>query len=202
MRLLLWGILVAVLLAVVAAAFWKLALAPPEPADQPPPVVGELPAFTLEDRRGESFERQDLAGRPWVVDFIFTRCTASCPMITARMARLDRRLPADVGLLSLTVDPEHDTPEVLAAYAERHGASERWRFLTGPPETLSDLVRHGFRLGVDPATAQSAPGGEAILHSTRFVLVDGEGRVRGYYDALSGDEVARLRRDLAALRSP
>ena len=92
---------------------------------EPPPVLGEVPDFTLVNRDGQAVRRADLAGAPWIADFIFTRCGASCPMMSLRMAKLERELPRDLGVrfVSFSVDPEYDTPEVLQEYAESFGAN-------------------------------------------------------------------------------
>jgi protein SCO1/2 len=119
--------------------------------------------------------------------------------MSAAMARLDRRLPRDgVRLVSVSIDPEHDTPEVLAEYAGNYGASERWRFLTGEPEVVRMLAVEGFKLGVAEVEGEADPG-LALVHSDRFVLVDAEGRIRGYYDPFEPESIARLERDVAAL---
>jgi cytochrome oxidase Cu insertion factor (SCO1/SenC/PrrC family) len=166
----------------------------------PPPVLGEVPGFSLTNRDGRTVTLADLAGRPWVADFIFTRCPASCPMMTARMARLGRELPEGAArLVSFTVDPAHDTPEALARYAAAFEGPADWLFLTGGAEELHRLSREGFKLAVDPAPPPDMAGAEPILHSTRFVLVDGEARIRGYYDAFDEESMKALERDLAAL---
>ncbi len=200
-RGLLWGVLVAALLAVAGATLvQRLQSAPPLP------VYGEVPDFRLTNRDGRAVTRADLAGAPWIADFVFTRCPASCPLMTARLARFERELPRDLGvrLVSISVDPEHDTPQVLQAYAERHGAPPRWLFLTGPRESIFRLSQDGFKLGVgEPSPAAPAaptPPTEPILHSNRFVLVDGEARIRGYYDSFDEEAMTRLRRDLDSLR--
>ena len=193
----LWGLLVAVLIGVFAAAVWQRRNRP-----EPPPVLGTVPEFTLINRDGRTIRRADLAGSPWIADFVFTRCPASCPMMTSRLARLIEDLPADSGLrfVSISVDPEHDTPEVLERYAASYQAPARWLFLTGDGRQIYRLCREGFKLGVD-ANPQANGGetAEPILHSTRFVLVDGEGRVRGYYDAFDAESMKALTRDLEAL---
>jgi len=167
---------------------------------EPPPVLSEVPEFTLVNRDGRTIRREDLAGSPWIADFIFTRCPASCPMMTSRLARLDRELPRDleVRLVSISVDPEHDTPEILQRYAESFKAPARWLFLTGDGEQIYRLSKEGFKLGVD-AAPQGVETAEPILHSTRFVLVDGEGRIRGYYDAFDAESMKGLMRDLEAI---
>lgn len=192
-RGLLWGVLLAALVVVglVGLRGWR-------GRGEPPPILGELPGFELVDHRGRSVGREELLGAPWVADLVFTRCALACPQMSAAMARLDRRLPRGVRLVSVSVDPEHDRPEVLADYAERYGASDRWRFLTGDAEAIRALAREGFKLGVAAAEGEADPG-LAIVHSDRFVLVDSAGRVRGYYDPFDPAAIARLERDLAAL---
>jgi protein SCO1/2 len=197
-RGLLWGFLVAVLVAVAVATAIQWMKKP-----EPLPVLGQLPAFSLVNRDGRRVGLEDLAGRPWVADFVFTRCPASCPMMSARMARLDRSLPADLDfrLVSISVDPVHDTPEVLNRYADSFKAPGRWLFLTGGREEVRRLCVEGFKLGLDMEPGPGI-GPEPILHSTRFVLVDGEGRIRGYYEAFDEASTEKLRGDLLRLAKP
>ncbi|MEA2560268.1 MAG: hypothetical protein QOH06_1772 [Acidobacteriota bacterium] len=198
-RGLLWGFLVAALVVVAVAALVQW-LRQPEPL----PVYGKLPAFSLVNRDGRTIRLEDLAGAPWVADFIFTRCPASCPMMSARMARLDRGLPKDLGvhLVSISVDPAYDTPEVLERYARKFQAPERWLFLTGDREDVRRLSIEGFKLGLDMDPPPGVIGPEPILHSTRFVLVDGEGQIRGYYEAFDEASTEKLRTDLLRLATP
>lgn len=193
-RGLIWGFLVAALLVVAGAAVWQIFHGP-----EPPPVLGEVPEFTLTNRDGQTVRRTDLLGAPWVADFIFTRCGASCPMMSLRMARLERELPRDLGVrfVSFSVDPDYDTPQVLQEYAESFGAPGRWLFLTGDKRAMHRLSKEGFKLAVDDTTPVNED--EPILHSTRFVLVDGEGRIRGYYEAFDEEAVKKLMRDVEAL---
>jgi protein SCO1 len=163
------------------------------------PVLGTLPAFTLTERSGATVAATDLGGRVWIADFVFTRCPDFCPALTARMAKLQEAVPrgADgVTLVSFSVDPTNDTPEVLRDYARRHGAGEGWLFLTGPRAQVATLLRDGFHV----AWADDGPPASPITHSDRFVLVDRALRIRGYYHGTDGDDVARLVRDAAALR--
>lgn len=197
-RGLIWALLVVALVVLVTAtALDRLG------RSEPPPVLDPAPAFTLTNRDGRTVRLQDLAGHPWIADFIFTRCPASCPLMTARMARLNRELPDDlaVRLVSISVDPEHDTPEVLQRYAQSYNAPDRWLFLTGGKDEIYRLSRKGFKLGIEipPPSGPGGPPVEPILHSTRFVLVDGEGRIRGYYDGFDEDSMKKLRVDLEAL---
>lgn len=197
-RGLLWGFLVAALLAVMAAAAFQRLRRPDLP------ILGRVPEFSLVNRDGRSLRLADLAGSPWVADFVFTRCPASCPMMSARMARLNRDLPADlpVHFVSFSVDPTHDTPEVLERYAAGFQAPDRWLFLTGERQAIRDLCVDGFKLGLDMDPPPGTSGPEPILHSTRFVLVDGEANIRGYYEAFDEASMERLRTDLLSLADP
>lgn len=154
----------------------------------PPEVIGEVPAFTLVDQSGKQFTREDLleADKTYVVGFVFTSCPSICPAITRAMLmfqeQIDRSKLSDrVELLTVTVDPETDTPEVLAGYAEEIGADlANWRFLTGEPEAIERFVVDGFMLAVGEPE-EKAPGVYDIAHSTKLALVDRFGQIRGYY---------------------
>jgi len=165
---------------------------------EPLPVLSELPEFSLVERGGNALTKGSLAGRPAVVDFVFTRCPASCPRLTARMKELEELLPASstTRLLSISVDPEHDRPEVLRLYAERWQAGPRWLFATGERAAIWTLIRKGFLLPVEenPQDATSP-----ILHSNRFALIDAQGRLRATYEALEEGAVARILADLQQL---
>jgi protein SCO1 len=159
---------------------------------EPLPELGSLPEFALTAHDGRPLVRAELLGRPFVADFIFTRCGGICPAMTARMAQLQTRLPARLRLVSFSVDPEHDTPEVLSRYARDFKAGPGWLFVTGPRSALHSLATDGFHL----AAMELPPGDEGsdgpFLHSGKFVLVDGRGRIRGYYDSEDGAEIERL----------
>ena len=200
-RIALWGLLGAALLAVAVAALLQGAWR--ESGGEPPPVLGVAPSFLLTERSGDVFTTAELAGSPWVADFIFTRCGGVCPRMTSVMRGLraevrERFGAAAARFVSVSVDPEHDTPAVLADYAAAYGIEgDDWLFLTGGPAEIQRLVQQGFKLGHDP---DAAPGSaEPILHATRFVLVDGEGRIRGYYDPFESRDVGRLLEDLGTL---
>lgn len=202
-RPLLWGVLLAALLGVAGAAVYQQARRGGRPEVGPDaaalPSLGRVPDERLVNRDGRAVALGELRGAPWIADFIFTRCQSSCPLLGARMARLDRTLPAAVRLVSFSVDPANDTPPVLAAYARSFAASPRWLFLTGDPARLRNLSRQGFKLALQPGGAGPAMPTEAILHSTRFVLVDARGNLRGFYDALDPAALRRLAADAAAL---
>jgi protein SCO1/2 len=190
------------LLALAGAALTAAAFVHAWTRREPPAVMGQLPPFSFTDAAGRTVTSSDLFGRPWVADFIFTRCAGACPAMTARMSALRREAGADVTFVSFTVDPAHDTPDVLALYAQRAGAGPDWLFLTGPREALHRLAIDGFKLGVEELPPDRRSEGDGpFLHSSHFVLVDGRSRVRGYYDSTDEDALRRLRRDLAAVRA-
>ncbi|PRP98306.1 hypothetical protein ENSA5_30390 [Enhygromyxa salina] len=170
----------------------------------PPEAIGEVPAFTLLDQEGETFTREELlaADKTWVVGFVFTRCASSCPAISGAMLsfqeQIDRSKLSDrVELLTVTVDPEYDTPEVLAAYADSLGADlDNWRFLTASQEAIEDFVVGGFKLAVgEPKVVAGATAGDVgvfdIAHSSKLALVDRYGNIRGYY-SIDEDGLAEL----------
>jgi protein SCO1 len=197
---LLWGTLVLVILGIAGAYLGSRFSATARAKALP--VLGTLPDFSLTERSGRSVGRSDLLGRVSVVDFIFTSCSAQCPAVTAQMAKLQPyALPRwpEVRLVSITVDPERDTPEVLADYARSYAADpQRWWFLTGPRTALDELIRNGFKVaGASPIPVDTSP--DAVLHSVSMVLVDPQGRIRGYYQSTDAAAMAKLRKDLAAL---
>src|SRR5204863_7289762 len=153
-----------------------------------PAVLGGLPAFTLTDQRGQPFGSRELAGKVWVADFIFTACQQACPLLSERMAEVGRRarhLGPDFHLVSITVDPERDTPERLAAYAARYGANPiSWSFLTGPQQAIQATVVDGFKVGAGKERSAGADGGAGvreIFHGEKQVLVDRQLRIRGHF---------------------
>ena len=179
---------------------WILALFPLlagcDPAPDPPELY-PLPDFALTDQRGKTVTLHDLRGKAWVADFIFTNCGGTCPLMTDKMRKLQGVLPGEIRLVSFTVDPTRDTSKVLAAYAEEHGAARgRWLFLTGEKQALYDICVKGFKLPLD--TEGGTPA-EPIAHSTRFVLVDKWGEIRGYYSGTEEDELKRLAADAKKL---
>ncbi len=159
------------------------------------PDYGSVPDFVLTSQLGQEFASQRyLAGKVWIADFIYTHCTGPCPMMSARMRRIADSLKPwdDIRLVSFTVDPERDSPPVLAGYAARfHADSARWYFLTGERQVLQQLNRQAFKLGDVDSTLE---------HSTRFVLVDRRARVRGYYHSGDPDSMAQLLDDVRTLR--
>lgn len=154
---------------------------------------GSVPSFQLTNQDGQPFGSAQLSGKIWIADFVYTTCPGPCPMISTRMSDLQKPLEkTDVRLVSFSVDPEKDTPQVLRSYAERLQADPaRWDFLTGPKSAIYKLSHDGFKLAVsDGSDAQGIP-----VHSTRMVLVDRHGQIRGYYDATEAEAVTKLLAD-------
>ncbi len=168
-------------------------------ATESAPILGSIPDFVLIDQNSEPFGTEQLRGSVWVADFIFTSCPDMCPMLTSAMATIEREIAKDAGFedvhfVSISVDPDNDTPAVLAEYAEKHApAGARWAFLTGTRPEIWKLSTEGFYLPVE--RADGAQGGP-IFHSSRFVLADGRGRIRGYYDGLDSEARDALIADL------
>jgi protein SCO1/2 len=154
---------------------------------------GTLPSFELVNQDAQPFGTAQLAGKIWIADFIFTTCPGPCPIISTRMSELQKPLEkTDIHLVSFTVDPEKDTPEALRAYAEKlHAQPARWDFLTGARPEIYALARDGFKLAVSEESDEAG----MPVHSTRIVLVDRHGTIRGYYDALAPDAVTKLLAD-------
>ncbi len=178
---------------VMALPIVRSALPTPLP---PPPVLGTVPDFRLVDQNGAPFGPERLAGRVWVADFVFTRCPDVCPRMTERLAGVQRALGDRADLVSVSVDPTYDTPERLAAFARAHGAeSPRWHFLTGDSEQVQQAVLRGFKI----AFARESEDIASITHGVHVVLVDGRGRIRGYYDSNDADALERLVTDARRL---
>lgn len=162
-------------------------------SNRPLPSYGTVPNFELINQDAQPFGSSQLSGKIWIADFIFTTCPGPCPIISTRMSELQKPLAkSDVRLVSFSVDPEKDTPEVLRVYADKLRKEPiRWDFLTGPLKTITSLSRDDFKLAISEGEQpESGP-----IHSTRFVLVDRHGTIRGYYDALAPDAVTKLLAD-------
>jgi len=156
-----------------------------------------LPAFSLTERSGQPLRLADLAGKVWVAEFFYTTCPGPCPILTRHLGDLQIALgPApDVRFVSISVDPDNDTPAALKEYAERFHAGPNWFFCTGNKEAVYKLAHDGFKLPVAEPTAPGAP----IIHTTRLVLVDKSGTVRGFYEGASEASVAELTGDIRRL---
>lgn len=161
--------------------------------------LGELPSFTmLSAATHKNVRKEDLLGNVWVANFIFTRCAGPCPILTSNMSKLQEDLPKEVRLITFTVDPDWDKAEVLARYAKSFNAdTSRWLFLTGTKKELYDLVYAGFKLSVLEEPKNQA--GSRVIHSTKLVLVDKKGTIRGYYDGTEFSSVAKIKEDVSRL---
>ena len=225
-----WVLFAALALAIPLAAFYARSWS----AAARLPVLATLPDFKLTDQRGQAFERKQLLGRVWVADFVFTHCAEACPRLTQKMRTIQDQLTQQeaagrIGLLSISVDPERDTPEVLKAYAQTFGVrDEVWHFLTGPEADVERAVVQGFKIAMVkapldgkappppavklPAQQGSAPaplGDETpdeihaqafdIMHGEKFVLVDAQGHIRGYYDVTEDAGLKKLLHDARLL---
>jgi cytochrome oxidase Cu insertion factor (SCO1/SenC/PrrC family) len=158
---------------------------------------GSVPPFQLTNQDGRPFGSSNLAGKIWIADFIYSTCPGPCPMISSRMSEMQKPLEkTDVHFVSFTVDPEKDTPAQLREYASRLQAQPgRWDFLTGPKSEIYNLSQNGFKLAV-AGRERSNP---EPLHSTRMILVDRRGQIRGYYDATTADAITKLLADTSHL---
>lgn len=153
------------------------------------PVIATVPAFAMNDQHGKVVTPESLRGHVFITDFFFLSCPTSCPKLTARMKQLHDRIAKKnltVQLVSISVDPENDTSEKLALTAKELGTQDRiWTFLTGKSEDLENIVVKGFKIHVEDQRKKADPSGAniyTIMHGDWFVLVDQQGRIRGYYD--------------------
>lgn len=162
------------------------------------PVINTLPEFSFTERSGKPFGSLDLKNKVWVGSFVFTSCSAQCPLIVIELQKIQKalRFKDNFRLVSFTLDPLTDTPERLSSYAEQAKADPyKWLFLTADNKKTQELVQKGFVL---PSVDSEKADGD-IVHSSKLVLVDGGGRVRGYYDSLESLEMKQLLKDAKTL---
>lgn len=182
-------LLVAALAVILGAMFYRLETMGYFGKGGHLPDYGAAPDFSLTERDGQPFGRTDLNGKVWIASFIFTRCPGPCPFMSLRTQELLGKVKG-LTAVSFTSDPGYDTPEVLAGYAKKYKAdADRWLFLTGAKEEMSRIAKE-FKFG-----GMDVPD----MHSTRFVLVDSKGLVRGYYDSNDPEHLARLTKDAREL---
>ena len=160
---------------------------------KPLPVFGSVSGFQLTDSQGRAYQAEQLEGKVTIADFFFTSCNGICPVLTRQMSSLQRRFEGspEFQLVSITVDPENDTPETLAAYAsDNHLLLENWALLTGTRTDIRSLLFEQLKIGLpdDPLT-----------HSDRLVLLDTDLKIRGYYSLSDSDSLQDLRKDAARL---
>ena len=157
------------------------------------PISGSVPDFEFTDSNGETITREDMEGKVWVADFIFTTCTMACPIMTGNMNIIHKSFKDDnnVRIISISVYPEYDTPDVLKEYASRYNANtDRWHFLTGPEESVKNIIKTGFKIGDYE---------DIIFHSEKFALVDVKGNIRGYYSGMETEDMSKLKKDIKRL---
>jgi len=172
-----WGFLIAIATLTAVRPFLRH-------IPEPPPVIGQVHEFALVDSGGRRFSSAELKGQVYIVSFFFTSCRSICPATMHGMAKLQAEFDGQgiqgIRLVSISVDPEHDTPETLRAYGKDLGVKpERWTLLTGDPVTVRTVVVDGFKTPLERAVATPA---SQIAHTGKVVLVDGSGGIRGYYD--------------------
>ena len=158
------------------------------------PNYGKVPPFTMTDSEGRAFQSSALAGKVWIADFIYTNCPAACPMMSSKMSGIHKQVAGqpDVRIVSFSVDPLRDDPQALKKFGSRYGgATADWIFLTGSPDTVHLLAYTTFHVG-------DVLG--KIEHSTKFILVDKRGDIRGYYSSVDPEGIPALLEDLDALR--
>jgi protein SCO1/2 len=195
-------IVVALAIAAVGTAF-TAAWARTKMMHKPMPHIATLPAMEFTAHDGTKVTRADFDGHVTVVDFIFTRCTSSCPRLSERMAEARKTLDADVQsgalrFVSISVDPEHDTPEVLAKFAAVYKAdAPAWRFATGPVDDLERVVVQGFRTGLT-RSAKKAEVGD-IVHGEKFIIVDRKGDIRAFLSTETGHDAQAVAEEVHKL---
>ena len=158
-----------------------------------------IPEFSLKNQDGKEFGIKDLDDKIFVADFFFTTCPSICPIMKTQMIRVNDEFGADedFSIVSISIDPRHDTVEVLKDYSDRMGVSGgSWDFLTGDLQDVLEIAQKGFL--VSAAEDSTAPGG--YIHSGAFILVDKDKRIRGYYDGTKEDKVNILIKDIRRLR--
>lgn len=150
------------------------------------PILREVNPFSLTNQHGQVVTRESLAGKVWLAEIIFSRCPVQCLKMTRELVAIQNELPKrdDLGFVSLTADPEYDTPAVLKNYGAAHGADPaRWNFLTGSKSNLYSLALDGLLLSVrENPDKQNANLDDLFIHSTRLVLVDRKGRLRAWFN--------------------
>ena len=174
------------------------------PSTAPLPVLRTISSMHLVDQEGEPVNLQTFRGQPWFANIIFTRCPGPCARMTQKMRQLQEALPAEaseVQLVSLTTDPDFDTPEVLSQYARKFQAdTQSWKFLTGTKEEIVRVSTQEWLLVMlEKGEAERESPNDIFLHSTLTVLMDGLGRIRGTYEILEEGQLEEALADLQRL---
>jgi len=201
----LWAVLVVGMLGLIGAGLLATrsqgrdSAAAPKAVEQSEELTTyfEAPTFELINQNGATVRSQDLRGNIWVAAFVFTHCKGPCPMMTGKLAKLQKLVPdPKIKLVSFSVDPGRDTPDALKTYADRLGADHsKWYFLTGT-KAAADAVSAGFKLAL-----VRGENPDEIIHGEKFLLVDSQGQVRGIYSSGLEEDLQRLTRDANTLAS-
>ena len=160
---------------------------------EPLPVLGDIPPFELLDNFGQSFTEKNISGTIWVADLIFTTCSGPCPIMSTEMKSVHKIYleNENIHMVTITVNPDYDSPEVLTEYGNRYDADfNKWHFLTGEYEKIQSLIANGFKMGDIE---------EIVFHSTRFALIDPNMNIRGYYMGTESEDVKKLIDDIEIL---
>ena len=193
-----WGTL-GLIMAAIVVAYWREQAT--LSAARGLPRLFPVPSFTLTNQQGRPFSSEHLRGRVWLADIIFTRCAGPCPKMTGLVSELHQAIGAGspASFVTLTTDPEFDTPEVLARYARRFQADPaRWHFLTGSKAQIQDLAVNGLKLtALEKEEARRESPADLFIHSTIFVVVDKRGYVRAIIES---DQPGARERTLSILR--
>ena len=216
LRRVLWAFVAIACTAIVAAAIWQwraraISGTNSETFLEGLKNYGTVPDFTFTERSGRKVSLADLKGKVWVAQFFYTHCTDICPLTVPQMGLLpleylnDPDFRSAVCFVSITVDPERDTPEVLSKYAGHFSADpDVWLFLTGDKAATYRLAQQGFKLGIgeeanSPEVAKKTGEEKELFHSNRLILIDRKTQIRGYYSGIDAEAMVRLRRDLKTL---
>lgn len=203
-RLILIGLVLLILVGIGAFALFEsededIIVEVPQELNEQLEVYGTVPPdVEFTERSGQMLRLDELRGEAWIASFIFTRCRGTCPIMTASLQKIQDRLEEiaiPIRLVSITVDPENDDPEVLSGYAEDYNAGDSWLFLTAPDSVVQTLAIDVFNLAIAEGTDPDEP----IIHSSRFVLVDAEGRIRGYFEGTTEEGVEQLMKGVRRL---
>jgi protein SCO1 len=159
------------------------------------PELSRVPEFSFRNQNDQPWGSRELAGKPYLAAFMFTRCPSICPALTARMKEIDaavKKSGQSLQLISISVDPENDSPPVLKAYANKHGAAEHnWAFLTGDYQAIAKTSEEGFKVGLSGTVDESKPH-LGITHGSHLILVDGKGTIRGYFRSSDDETVTAV----------